>query len=42
MKARVESVESPDLFGRTRILVSIPSGDTARELKTSDTVGIRL
>lgn len=42
VKARVESIEEPDLFGRTRILVSITSGDTARRLKTSDTVGIRL
>lgn len=42
VKARVEAVEEPDLFGRTRILVSITSGDTARRLKTSDIVGIRL
>lgn len=42
VKARVESVELPDLFGRTRILVSIPSAKSARELKTSDTVGIRI
>ena len=42
VKARVENIESPDLFGRTRILVSVPTENIGRGLKTSDPVGIRL